>query len=63
MIGDGEIGTGIKSDRERGRIKGIMKGRSKERSSFRRRDIGHGRREPQKPSDRQPGTGGDSAIE
>lgn len=31
VIGDREIGTGIKGDRERGRIKGIMKGRNKER--------------------------------
>lgn len=30
VIGDGEVGTGIKSDRERGRIQGIMKGRNKE---------------------------------
>lgn len=61
VVSDGEIGTGIKSDRERESIQGTDSKRDREAKRDRAsegREIGLARREPQKPSDRQPRTGG-----
>lgn len=59
VVSDGEIGTGIKSDGERKNQRDSKRDREAKRDrASEGGEIRHGRREPQKPSDRQPGTGG-----
>ena len=48
---------------ERERIKGTVKGRSKDRQCIRKWETGHGGARPRRPVTDSPGQAGDSAIE
>lgn len=65
MVSDGEIGTGVKSDREKERIKGTVKGTGKQREIEHQKAgrLGTEGESPRNPVTDSLGQEGDSTIE